>query len=281
MASPAPTDDLILLEDIIAHSRGMRNVKPRDLKVAEYQNPLLIHRVEQMKRRFNPALLGTITVNERDGVLFVVDGQHRQQTAIALKISTLKADYYVGLTFEQEAWLYWQLNDQANRRKPTRYQAFHARLYYGDPVASEINAIVEESGYKLSTSSSARGDVLACFEPIERIHARWGGPLLRQTLETLATIWKFDPIAVRGEFIAGMALLLRRYPGLPKEDLITKLSLTPAISVYQRHQARRAAYCLRGNSDKEFARVLLEIFNSGKRSRVLPDILDEQEAKAN
>ena len=78
-----------------------------------YQRPVLDRVVDKLVREWDPRLLTPLVVSYRDGRYYLVDGQHRvcaMRKKNGGKDVTALCRVYHGLTYEQEAELYYKLD---------------------------------------------------------------------------------------------------------------------------------------------------------------------------
>ena len=77
-----------------------------------YQRNLNERRVNEIKKEFDPKLLGKITISRHsNGKLFVIDGNHRVAACKAVGAKYIDAEIIDGLSIEQEAELFCKLNN--------------------------------------------------------------------------------------------------------------------------------------------------------------------------
>ena len=113
-----------------------------------YQRPVKNRWVDELVRKWDPRLSTPLVVSCRDGRYYIVDGQHR---ACAMrkkndgKDVTALCQVYRGLTYEQEAELYYKL-DQAKGHLRLAH-ATKALLESGSNAEiTEIRRLLEDAG---------------------------------------------------------------------------------------------------------------------------------------
>lgn len=127
-------------------------------------------RVEKMKREFNPLALGRIHVSYRkDHSYRVLDGWHRLITVRELtsNAGAIPAFVYEGLTLEQEAQMFLQLN---SGERPTAIDRYNVSLFAGDEESLAIDAIVHGLGWKVA-ATSGQGQ-LSCVKTLQQLYRR-------------------------------------------------------------------------------------------------------------
>src|SRR3954468_12926784 len=117
------------------------------LTVDIYQRPLTTF-VDEVTNDYNPALVGTLIVSEReDGTVAVIDGQTRAEGMRRNSEPAAPCLIYSGLTREDEAELFADL--QTKRRGMATYLRFRATLIARRPEALAIAEIVQAQGFEL------------------------------------------------------------------------------------------------------------------------------------
>ena len=113
-----------------------------------YQRPVKPSDVNALIRRWDPAYLSPIEVSFRDGSYNVINGQHRIE---AMRKMNGGADVivpcliYTGLSYEQEAAMYYLLDKSSGRLKLS--SAIKALLESGsDPSMIDIKQRIERAG---------------------------------------------------------------------------------------------------------------------------------------
>jgi hypothetical protein len=203
--------------------------KTRPVKVAEMRVPT----VEVIQRRYNKAQaeeyaadfdlnkLGVITVCLRDGLYWIVDGQHR---IAALKMffapsdpGVIECSVYEGLSDAEMAELFLGLN---TRRAVNPYDMFKVACTAQRATESEIQRIVESNGVTIKRQREP-GSVSA-VSSLRKIHDRAGSVVLGQTIRTLRDSFGDDPLAFDGQLMTGVSLIFNRFNGKTNEKELVK-----------------------------------------------------------
>lgn len=167
-----------------------------------YQRPLDKKRVEHIHKNYNPRLLGTLEVSQRNGTAAVFDGQHR--LAVLKKRGEAKVPCLVhtDLSPEEEAVLFVALQQQRKRVHGT--EQFVAEVFAGEPTAKAIDRIVRKHGLRVG-----RGAIRAPHM-LRWIYRKGGDDLLDRTLGLLK-LWEGDEKWLDAMLIAGTAQLVWDY----------------------------------------------------------------------
>lgn len=96
---------------------------------AQSQRALNKNRAAAIADNLQLSAIGTITLSERDGTLWVVDGQHRQQALRLAGEKNMPCEIHYGLTRQQEAVLFLIKNRESAR--PGAYDEYKIGLTGG------------------------------------------------------------------------------------------------------------------------------------------------------
>jgi hypothetical protein len=232
----------------------------------EYQRPLTTFANEVIDE-YDPALLGTLIVSERDdGTYAVIDGQTRLAGMAANEEPAAPCLIYHGLTREDEAKLFADL--QVKRRGMATYLRFRASLVAKDPEALAIRSIVQGAGFELDVDETAH--TVKSIAALENVYRKDPG-LLRRVMDTIAATWPDPTTEARssGDLIRGLALFLERERHVDDERLVSRLSaITPRML---RHRANALQEGAGGGSGRPgyMADAILGIYMRGKGTRAI------------
>lgn len=185
--------------------------------------------VSSIEEKFNPALVGALTLSKRSRTKYaIIDGQTRHEAMRRLGIGQWIAIVFERLTVEQEAELFALF--QLLRRAMTSGDRFRAQRRAKNPVATAIAEIVEGLGFDIGYSDddnrpeSERGQtpVIKAVNALEIVyHGMYGGrnekvlaereypQLLASTLEVIKAAWPdLPPTALYLHTIKGVGQFL-------------------------------------------------------------------------
>ena len=163
---------------------------------------------ERYAANFDLEGMGFPVLNARDGVFWIVDGQHRVE---ALRImgwgdEKIECEVYEGLTDQEMARLFDRRND---RRAVDKMSTFKARCTAGDARECEIERVVMEQGLKI-----ARGieiGTVAAVVALGHVYDRSGADVLGRTLKTLRDAYESDASGFNGHIVEGLGMVYARY----------------------------------------------------------------------
>lgn len=187
--------------------RAIRRVKPSDEKLESYtmehlplntlqidrsyQRELDHARVKGMVDTFSPALLLPFAVNIRDdGSSVTVDGQHRTAMLAALGKGDARVAcaVYRGLTVEEEAWLFDELNKR--QKKLTPLQQYRGAVAAGQGWALEIKSAVESAGFVIRPEQRdlSRSNIPG-IAALKKARKQYGHDRMTKALHLIADTW--------------------------------------------------------------------------------------------
>lgn len=204
-----------------------------------HESPRSRARIKAMAESWDERIAEAITVAVRDDGWYVVNGGHRFLAARLAGVKTIKAVVWEGLSRQDEAWLYGEINTRTVR--PTVHDLFRAKLARDDDAAVAISRIASGADVRLdlanSGSNAKRPDVTRAIGALEIVYAVGGPVVLDQTLRTLREAWPFDSKALTAHPIFGVAGFIVTYRGHPQFEfarIARKLAERPAIAMIQR-----------------------------------------------
>ena len=198
-----------------------------------YQRPVRPGDVNALIRRWYPAYLSPIEVSFRDDSYNVINGQHRIEA-----MRKMNGEAYVitpcfiynGLSYEQEATMYYLLDKSAGRLKLS--SATKALLESG-PMKSEqttsiidIKQRIERAGFTGALDKPT--GVTYEIKPVRAIisaYQKLGGRTFSRMLGLMAGTWHGAQNSLTSGMISGMALFLKAHENeLEDHEFIRRLS---------------------------------------------------------
>lgn len=225
-------------------------------------------RVDKILANLDLEQIGTPTVSSRDGVFYIIDGQHRTE---ALRVyfeddPSIKVQCwaYYNLTQEQEAEKFLKLNDTLT---VNAFSKFRVGVAAGRGVEVDIDRIVRANGSVVSRDEipGAIGAVAA----LRKIYLTAGGSTLGRTIRVIRDAYGdpgFDAYALQG-----VALVLDRY-GDEVDDLTIVTRLDKARGGIKGLLQRGEHYRLTTGNYKTHcvAAAVVDTYNSGRGGKNLP-----------
>lgn len=205
--------------------------------------------------------IGFPIVNHRDGIFWVLDGQHR---IYALKQNgfekdNLDCEVYEDLSDAEMADIF--LGRDA-RRQIAPYDKFHVSCTAGYRRERDILRTVESNGQRISRD---RTEGISAVGALGAVYDRSGDVVLGQIIRTINLGFGGDPLAFDRSVIEGLGMVFNRYNGQTNEK-----SLGQRLSTLRQgaRELLRKAEAIRertGNQKKHcVAAVVVDIYNKSE-----------------
>lgn len=260
-------------------NRVQRTSKIRPVNIADMR----IAPVHVTQRPFRPAWgrklaatlelanLGLPVINHRDGVFWVIDGQHR---IYALKENgfgqdNVDCEVYENLTDVEAAGIFIGRNDS---KTVPLFDKFHVACTAEYPRELAIRRAVETQGMKISRNKeegciSAIGALGKVFDGAGG--GKTGEVVLGQVVRTCRDAFASDPTGFDGSVIEGLGLIFNRYNGRTHEkDLASRLAQTQhgVRGLLRRAESQKERT---GNQKAQcVAASIVEIYNKGSKHKL-------------
>ena len=272
-SKPEPVEQQTTIPEVKYHNPGVS----RDLSTAKltsglpYQRPVETEDVDKLITKWNPCLLTPIVVSFRDGNFNVVDGQHR--IAAMRKMAgggdvIVPCIIYTGLTYEQEAELYYML-DQTREKLRLRH-ATKALVESGtDAEIIDVKQRVEDAGFSWALDRpTGEPFEISTTRAVINAYRLPGGAAFSRMLGLIAGAWHGTPNSLKASIFSGMALFVKTYETeLVDQTFIKRLSVVDPDEIIRRGKVDFST----NKAALRFARVILSKYNSQQRGgRKLP-----------
>ena len=163
-----------------------------ELGLAGYQRGLKLSHVANLKSRFMLKAVLPICVSLRDNQLFTFDGQHRTETMSQMGYGDHYGLVYVGLSYDEEAQLFYELNDAPSRMGG--WVKFKAAYNAGNTTHRRLIQIADK--HRLTTPMDPGISKVAEADIKSQIYLTWsfqkgGYPLVDAVCKALDKCWRY------------------------------------------------------------------------------------------
>jgi len=259
---PKPSESRVESE---AHLRWVPIADTRVSPVA--QREIKSARVDHLVANMDIEAIGHPIVNERSGLFYIIDGQHRIEALKAIGYGDQKVQCwtYVDLSDEQMAEKFLQWNDYL---AVSAFDRFDKGVNAQRPTETDIDRIVRAQG--LVVSKDQVPGAISAVQTLRRIYERAGGPTLGRTLRMARDAYG-DP-GLDAPVIDGLGHLCQRFNGLLDDKaMVTKLGaahggvngLLGKAEQLRRSTGAPKAHCV--------AAAAIVLHNQGRGGKKLPD----------
>ena len=238
-----------------------------NLKVDGYQRPLDPNRVKYIAEHFKPSLVRLPIVSKRsNGDLYIIDGNHTVNGAKLFGWKTILVQYHTGLTVEEEALEFEELNrvGRNGRLAVPICNQFKALLLGRSPKEVAINAIVENLELRISRESKNG------INAIEALYWAHSNENLGKTLWTLKKWCPEGGKVYQNDMIRGVSAFYKSHPNADHYHLVKALSSFLPSELRMMFFRTKKALGLIGATSVGQITTLTDLYNKGlKGSRRL------------
>lgn len=230
-------------------------------------------KVLEKARSWSWLACGALSIGRRsDGTLWVIDGQHRYLAACRRSdIKVLPCMVYESQGPEVEAIAF--LNMTAGRKPMNAVEKFKARIVGKDPVALEIQALVEQSGRRVASNSDKH--TVRCISNMTK-HLEQRPEVFRRLWPLIVDVCRNERLSER--IIEAFMYIESRLSGESLTDRRWRQRIMQ-VGFRELHDSMAkfsAAYAAGGN--RVWALGVVEAINKGLRVRLSVDGLTISEA---
>ena len=232
-----------------------------------YQKPLNEREVQQLIETWDDRLLEPLVVSFRDGKYNLIDGQHRLNALQKMndgQAVTLSCLIFTGMTYEEEAALYFKLDQ--GRKRLSMAQAINAQLESRcDPTLNEISRLTAAIGFKWPVYKNRGGsNEITATRAIVNAYEFLGSDAFVRMLLLLKNTWGGEPDSLTALMLSGVAMLIKTYETELNDRIFAQhLSMITPVSILRRAKCDYST----NNNGLRCARVLLECYNKGCRGK--------------
>lgn len=235
-----------------------------------YQRDTHNNVVNKIVAEFDYHYVNPVKVVLRGDGYYAFDGQH---TALALR-ALFGNEFRVPCliyndipTWADEAKLFETCNTSARGKKVSPAELWKSRLNRGEPVATAIAKICKYQGAPVQLYSG-NGKGIRSLGALEKIYTALGTQLFVEVIHILKNSWDCAQYSFDAPMLKGMAKFVETYNGqYDRAALIKKLKKQPPENILRAGKASVAS------GSAKYAREILNVYNSGKTSNRLPDLL--------
>lgn len=242
----------------------------RDLVVNnKAQRELKMWKVNRIVREFNPLLVNPIKVSFRNGKYYVFDGQHTMESLKVINGGDclVKCSVYYGLTEADEAELF--IEQTGCSTKVTAADKMRVRFNYGGEDEQDMVRAAELAGVRVDFTGGEALNKCTAVKTLMECYKRLNREQFIDMLVTLRLAWQGVPQSFCKEVLKGATVFYATYwKEFKAKDLISSLARVRPVTI-----AREGRGAMGARNGTSYARFILGVYNSGRRTRRLEDRL--------
>jgi len=206
-------------------------VNVNDILVEHYQREIKEYKLRRMLREWDPSIAGYIILSLREnGLLYVVDGQHRTEAIRRLQHRIgpyIKAVVVEGWSADDESNFFYKSQRPENRAALMPEDIHRAAVYAGDQDAIAIQRIVEHAGFRIGRAApNTDATKINAVKSINTVYGKYGLGILAQSLDLIVSCWGASE-SPEHALIEGTALFFVLFPQANTPSLAKRVGKTP------------------------------------------------------
>lgn len=251
----------------IDYSRFVPNVHFEQIPIKnlvsnqEYQRNLSQRHIQKTIQNFDVYQINPVKVSRRDGLNYVVNGQHTIEIVAAVSGSRdtpVWCMVYDDMEYRDEADIF--ANQQKYVRTLTTYEIFKANIEAGNDNQLFIKELVES--FKLKIAASGDDCVICAVGALEDIYEKYGFHVLRRTLKLCVASWQGERLSLSGNILKGIAKLITTYGEQIEDDyFIEKFGQISVKDIIRSAKDR-------GGGTKGYAEAIFMLYNKKLRNQL-------------
>lgn len=227
----------------------------------EYQRNLSQRHIQRTIQNFDVYQINPVKVSRRDGLNYVVNGQHTIEIVAVVSGSRdtpVWCMVYDDMEYAHEADIF--ANQQKYVRTLTTYEIFKANIEAGNDIQLFINDLVDS--FKLRIAARGGDCVICAVGALEEIYKKYGFHVLRRTLKLCVASWQGEHLSLSGNILKGIAKLVAAYGEQVLDDyFIEKFRQIPVKDIIRSAKER-------GGGTNGYAEAIFMIYNKKLRNQL-------------
>lgn len=253
-------------ESVNSESSGTILLPVHKLKVTPTAQRVLTRMADEIAKNFNKNLFNPIIVSLRDGVYYVIDGQHRLYAAKKLfgDDYLMECKVIEGLSQQEESKLFVQLNSLS---KPLQYADKAKGLFFSnDDTMVNLSEICKRNGVELGIYDDKRASAdgrITAVKALVVTYNKIGKELTERCIRLINDTWDGASAAFRQEIIKAVAVILSLYSKeLNDNKFIKKLAKVNPVELIKMARTDRVT---NAKTEAKIARIMINnYYNKGK-----------------
>lgn len=247
----------------------------------EYSREVSMASVNRIVTEFLPTACGVLILSLRDGVLYILDGNHRCKALIILGIEKWPCLIYEGLSVAEEiaAWVQFQ----KSRPIPPNH-LYKVKKLSGDEFVCSVDRVVESFGLSVCTGKASLvqcpPNVIPSASNVCHIAQSSGLDGLALTLRVVTTTWgEKERLRLSAALLSGVAGVISRKEwrdALHLGKLVEVLGRYSVDGILAELQLKYGTY----HKNQAFLLWLRQAYNYKSRTRHLPELNIQPKTRA-
>ena len=207
----------------------------------DYQRPLSEGHIRKTVEEFDIFQINPVKVSRRNGVNFVIDGQHTMEIIATVSGSRDTPVWCMVYEMEYVDEARTFANQQKHVKSLVPYEIFKAHIEAGDQKQMMIKSIVESYGLSITSTQQLNG--VCAISTLERIYDKYGQGVMDSALRLAVETWEGESNSLSGNMLMAIARILVAYGDSLKEDVFKDHVGMVSVKSIIRTAKRTAAWC--------------------------------------
>lgn len=242
----------------------------RDIKVdMSYQRIPDEKRIRKIANNWDDMKANLVHVSARPDGYYVIDGNHTRLAAeIAGRIDIL-CRVHTGLTTEDEACLFSELNT-ANK-KPSFPEILKARAAAGYPLEESYLQLLDKAGIDYVLTGGSHGCELKCHSALISVYRKTTSAGMLRALTIAKEAASNRKEFYKSGFFPGLCLIVIYHPELDENRLIDRVKKTTSSQVMEIADKHKRGAAIGGQGQTlYYYEAYVEIYNKGlKKNKII------------
>ena len=230
---------------------------------SSYQRTLDEKRVNSIASKWDYMQANLIHLSHRTDGFYVIDGNHTRSACEKIGGTELPCRVHEGLTVEDEARLFYELN--SSQKKPKYAEILRARAAAGcEPDRSYLQALNDANvPYSLSQSS---GNKIRCHSSLMSIYRKTNYDLMVRALKAAYLAADGREEFYQIGLFSGICSLITSHPEINDDRLVNMVKKTTASKIREISDVyRRAVIGGTTSTTKDYMLAYIDLYNKGLR----------------
>ena len=226
----------------------------------DYQRNLSLGHINRAAENFDLYQINPVKVSRRDGVNYVVNGQHTIEIVALVSGSRETPVWcmiYDDLSYTAEANIF--ANQQKFVKPLQPYEVFNANVEAGNDTQLIIKSLVES--YGLTIGNKKGPGIICAVSTLENIYTNYGMQTLNRTLRLIIGAWEGDLHSFSANILNAVAKLISVFGDGLNDDIFKEKLGAVSVKQLTRVAKERKSGCM------GFAETMIIEYNGKKKSR--------------
>lgn len=238
----------------------------KDMRIDMSYQRATTERVKKIAKEWDDMKANLIHVSLRsDGLFYVMDGNHTRLAAEMVGKENLPCRVYVGLTREDEARIFSELNTAS--KKPSFAEILKSRAAAGYELEKSYLELLEECGIKYTFTSAAYGCTIKCHSALLAVYRKSDRTSMLRALSVAKRAADGRADFYQVGLFPGLCDVVVVHPEINERRLIENVKKTTASKIREiADKYQRGAIIGGGRAATTYYRkTYIEIYNKGLR----------------